>query len=83
VDDRQKICLKPELEDKFREGWEQYRILLFSAPCGCGKTTSALALLQNRKCCTLSAEESAFTREELLPDCEVVLVDDLQYLQDQ
>jgi len=74
------VIIKPSLEEIFLTGWEHYRIILFSAPCGCGKTTTATALLSGHAVCTLNAADSEFLPENITPDCDAVLVDNLQYL---
>ena len=72
--------LKSSLEETFRSAWDNCRLLLFSAPCGCGKTTTAFALLRGRNVCALSAADADFAPETIPASCEAVLVDDLQLL---
>lgn len=72
--------IKPSLEETFLTGWEYCRVILFSAPCGCGKTTTAVALLSGHTTCTLNAADADFLADTIPPDCDAVLVDDLQYL---
>lgn len=74
------VIIKPSLEEIFLTGWEHCRVILFSAPCGCGKTTTATALLAGHSVCTLNAAGAEFLPENIPPDCDAVLVDDLQYL---
>lgn len=74
------IIIKPSLEEIFLTGWENYRIILFSAPCGCGKTTTATALLSGHAVCTLNAADAKFLPENIPINCDSVLVDNLQYL---
>ena len=68
------------LRDAFNEGYGKYRILFFSAPCGCGKTTAALALLAGKKVCTLSAAEPYLAQKNIPASTEAVFIDDLQLL---
>ena len=72
--------IKPSLKGIFLAGWEHCRVILFSAPCGCGKTTTAMALLSGHTVCTLQAADAEFLLENIPADCDAVLVDDLQYL---
>ncbi len=76
------IMIKPELVEIFLNGWEHGRVILFSAPCGCGKTTTALALLAKHTVCTFHAADATFTPESIPPSCDAVLVDDLQELKE-
>lgn len=80
MSDSSSIILKPSLEEIFLTGWEQCRVILFSAPCGCGKTATAAALLSERIVCTFNAVDAEFLPENIPSDCDTVLVDDLQYL---
>ncbi|MEA4932820.1 MAG: S-layer homology domain-containing protein [Lawsonibacter sp.] len=72
--------IKPSLEKIILTAWEHCRVILFSAPCGCGKTTTATALLSGHTVCTLNAAAAKFLPENIPVDCDAVLVDDLQYL---
>ena len=78
--DSASAIIKPSLKEIFLTGWEYCRVILFSAPCGCGKTTTAAALLAGHTVCALNAEDAEFLPENIPPDCDGVLVDDLQYL---
>lgn len=74
------VIIQPSIEEVFIKGWEQGRIILFSAPCGFGKTTIAKALLSKNRICELNVHDSEFLPKDILKECDVVLVDDLQYL---
>ena len=74
------IIIKISLQETFLSNWDSCRVILFSAPCGCGKTTTATALLSGHKLCKLNASNAQFLPGSIPQDCEVVLVDDLQYL---
>lgn len=76
------VIIKPSLKEIFLTGWENCRVILFSAPCGCGKTTTATALLAGHTVCSLNAADAKFKAEDIPPDCDAVLVDDLHYLQE-
>ncbi|MEA4932625.1 MAG: helix-turn-helix transcriptional regulator, partial [Lawsonibacter sp.] len=80
MSDNASVIIKPALEEIFMTGWEQCRVILFSAPCGCGKTPTATALLKGHAVCALNAADSVFSPEYIPSDCDTVLVDDLQLL---
>ena len=42
----QNIVLTTELQEKFKTAWGQRQVILFTAPCGCGKSAAASALLE-------------------------------------
>lgn len=75
--------IKPALKEIFLAGWERCRVILFSAPCGCGKTTAAQALLAGHNVCTLGAEDALSSLQKPPKGCDAVLVDDLQYFSGQ
>ena len=77
--------IKPSLQELFNTAWTRGRVLLFSAPCGSGKTTTARALLAPFRCHWLNGQTLSFSdlQPDNLPDkCDAVAVDDLQYLVD-
>jgi len=78
--DSASTIIKPSLKEIFLTGWEYCRVILFSAPCGSGKTTTAAALLSGHTVCALDAVSAEFLLENIPPSCDAVLVDDLQYL---
>lgn len=80
MSDNASVIIKPSLEEIFLTGWDHYSVIFFAAPCGCGKTTTATALLNGHTICTLNAVDAEFSPESIPPDCDAVLVDDLQYL---
>lgn len=79
---KEQAFISSRLAKSFDEAWKGNRIILFSGPAGCGKTTSALALLRGRS--VLSAAVGRMFPEpgDVPPGIEVVLVDDLQLLCD-
>lgn len=82
VSNRTSIIIKPSLEETFQTGWDYSRIILFSAPCGFGKTVVAKALLLEHKVCELSGVDGVFISENIPQSCDTVLIDDLQELLD-
>lgn len=75
----QNIVLTTELQEKFKTAWAQRQIIFFSAPCGCGKSAAASALLEPYTVCRWDA-----LSEPLEPahnfTCDAVLLDNLQAL---
>ena len=59
------VIIKSSLEEIFLTGWEQCRVILFSAPCGCGKTTASTALLSGHTVCMFNAEDAEFLPENI------------------
>jgi LuxR family maltose regulon positive regulatory protein len=76
------VVVKPSLENLLAANWEHCRVILFSAPCGCGKTTTAAALLRGRHCVSADAAETDFASIRFPRNCEAVLIDNLQQLTD-
>lgn len=77
------VIIKPALKEVFLTGWKSCRVILFSAPCGCGKTTAAQALLCGHTVCSFSGADAHFLPENISEKCDTLLVEDLQYLQEQ
>ncbi|MCI2047286.1 MAG: LuxR C-terminal-related transcriptional regulator [Faecalibacterium sp.] len=77
------ILIKPALEELFSSCWRQYRVILFSAPCGVGKTTVAAKLLARHTVCTYAAAQQDCLAAPIPPACDAVLIDDFQLLQDE
>ena len=75
--------ISPRLRKAFSEGYAGYHVLLFSAPCGCGKTVCARRLLEGKKFCEWNAADPDLFRKKIPGGCEAVLLDDLQYLTEQ
>ena len=47
----QNIVLTTELQEKFKSAWGQRQVILFTAPCGCGKSAAASVLLEPHTVC--------------------------------
>ncbi len=75
------IIIKPEIENKFNSCMENGRILLFSAPCGFGKTAAARELLSGRNFAEVSAEVCDFDKISA-ENWDILLIDNLQLLQE-
>jgi LuxR family maltose regulon positive regulatory protein len=76
------LPVKSSLESSFRNAWENCRIILFSAPCGCGKTATAHTLLRGTAVCEFNAGDTDFSPDRITAKYKAVLVDDLQYLRE-
>ena len=75
----QNIVLTTELQEKFKTAWGQRQVILFTAPCGCGKSAAASALLEPYTVCRWDALSESL---EPAPDftCDAVLLDNVQAL---
>lgn len=75
----QNIVLTTELQEKFKSAWGQRQVILFTAPCGCGKSAAASVLLEPHTVCRWDALSDP---PEPVPDftCDAVLLDNLQAL---
>lgn len=76
------VMIKPSLKEIFSTGWQQYRIIIFTAPCGCGKTTTVTALLSGHTFFALNVASGGSLSQDIPADCDTVLVDNLQLLTD-
>ena len=76
------VIIKYSLEELFWTSWDQHQIIMFSAPCGYGKTTTANGLLSKHKVCQFNVLDAEFPTKNIPENCNVVMIDDLQYLLD-
>jgi LuxR family maltose regulon positive regulatory protein len=72
--------IRPTLQKSFDEGYAEHQVILFSAPCGCGKTTAARELLKGRNFCEWNAAHSGFLKKKIPFACDAILIDNLQCL---
>ena len=72
------ITIKPEVAKQFKKAMDSGQAVLFSAPCGMGKSASAHALLEGRRVLEISAGEPEFRIPEPDGSWDVLLVDSLQ-----
>lgn len=79
---RGNVIIKPVVAEHFTRFLVRGRILLFSAPCGFGKSTTAQALLSGKKVVQVDAREPKRTLPDARERWEVLLLDNLQDLQD-
>ena len=76
------VFVTAELRQRFRMAWNESRVLFFSAPCGCGKTAQTRLLLRGKSVVAVHASDAPIEPEEISPDCDVLLVDDLPQMKD-
>ena len=76
------VILTTSLARRFEAAMRKGRAVLFSAPCGFGKTASARALLAGKRVCAISAEDPELSLPAPGGKWDVLLVDDLQWLKD-
>lgn len=72
------IKITDTLKSSFDKAWKNYRILMFSAPLGYGKTSVCKTLLKRQKVTTFNCDEDNAFEKELVAKCSAVVVDDLQ-----
>ena len=54
------ITIKPEVAKQFKKAMDSGQTVLFSAPCGMGKSASAHALLEGRRVLEIWQENRSF-----------------------
>lgn len=75
------IVVTAALRKRFETAWAQKQVILFCAPCGFGKTTTANALLAGRSVCHLDARKDRL-QGLALDNEDAVLLDNLQWMKD-
>ena len=74
------IILRSQVTERFQNAMERGRVVLFSAPCGFGKTAAARQLLAGRQVYGCSGLAPRFTLPQQEDQWDVLLVDDMQEL---
>ena len=77
------IIVKLSAARQFESFWERGKVLFFSAPCGIGKMALADTLLEGYPVPRLHAGEASFTLPSLEDAWQTLLIDDLQYMQEE
>lgn len=54
------ITIKPEVAKQFKKAMDSGQAVLFSAPCGMGKSASALRCLRDAECWRFRQENRSF-----------------------
>jgi LuxR family maltose regulon positive regulatory protein len=78
--------IKSEFASQFAEAFSRCRVIMFSAPCGSGKSVSAEKLLRGFRTELRSAETSwclDWENHPLPPKCQVFVLDNMQALTDK
>ncbi len=78
--DRDGIIMSPALSSGFAAALERGRAVLFSAPCGYGKTAVARALLAGRRTDYIDARADDIALPDASGDWDVLLLDELPAL---
>ena len=80
---KQAVVIKEKIRKKFQEFMENGRIMVFSAPCGFGKTTVAKELLKKsgKRILEKRADEIDVSALSSQDPWDVLLIEDLQLLQ--
>lgn len=77
------VLIRPLAREQYDKFMARGRVLFFSAPCGCGKSTLARALLSGCQVLSLHAGESGFALPADDEGWEVLLIDDLQQMTEE
>ena len=77
------IIVKPSAARQFESFWERGKVLFFSAPCGIGKMALADTLLERYPVLLLHAGVVSFTLPSREDAWQTLLIDDLQYMQEE
>ena len=77
------IIIKTSVQKRFDSFMVHGRVLFFSAPCGFGKTVLADALLCGRNVLRQSAADPDCAIPPSAQDWDILLIDDLQFMQEE
>ena len=77
------IIIKTSVQKRFDSFMTHGRVLFFSAPCGFGKTVLADALLRGRNVLRQSAADPDCAIPPSAQDWDILLIDDLQFMQEE
>lgn len=77
------IIIKTSVQKRFDSFMAHGRVLFFSAPCGFGKTVLADALLRGRNVLRQSAADPDCAIPPSAQDWDILLIDDLQFMQEE
>ena len=77
------IIIKTSVQKRFDSFMVHGRVLFFSAPCGFGKTVLADALLRGRNVLRQSAADPDCAIPPSEQDWDILLIDDLQFMQEE
>ena len=77
------IIIKTSVQKRFDSFMMHGRVLFFSAPCGFGKTVLADALLHGQNVLRQSAADPDCAIPPSAQDWDILLIDDLQFMQEE
>ena len=77
----ERMVVKEDLARRFADVLENGRVLFISAPCGFGKTVLARALTSGKRALFLSAADSDFSLPASCGEWDILVIDDMQYIQ--
>ena len=77
------IIIKTSVQKRFDSFMMHGRVLFFSAPCGFGKTVLADALLHGQNVLRQSAADPGCAIPPSAQDWDILLIDDLQFMQEE
>lgn len=80
---QQNIIIKQDVEEAFESGMADRQIVMFTAPCGFGKSAVAHELLRGKHVLEISTEMRGFQIPQPDGSWEVLLIDNLQDLHDR
>ena len=78
-----KTVLKQGLKERMEDALKGGRVLMFSAPCGFGKTTAVRSLLSGRHSHMIQADGQEFFLPPPSGRWQTLIIDDLQYVADE
>ena len=79
----EQVIIRRTIQESFDRFMKQGRVLFFSAPCGCGKTCIADALVKGKNVRKLSGEDPEFSVPSRNENWRILLIDDFQEIQDE
>ena len=74
------MLIRQELKDQFSDAIKNDRIIFFSAPCGCGKTMTSKALLEELSITYIECQAADMSIPDKFGKNEVLLIDDFQLI---
>jgi len=75
------VIMNAAFAERFHAAYNRCRVIMFSAPCGCGKTTVIPALLSGQNYSVRSAAEDGFLLP-VVPGTKTLVLDDLHLVTD-
>jgi len=76
------VVMSRGLQEELRQAWESYRVIMFAAPCGCGKTTVVQQMIAGYHPLLLAADDVPDGSPIIPEGHDLVFIDDFHLLQD-